>query len=177
LGVDCSHNGTSGSGSSGESDEERTQRRQAWAEWRAEQKAQREAQRREEAVKQNEKGNKAYVAGDWKTAVNYYKKARKLSPNDPIIRQNLQNAEAPAKRQAEQAVKQKELAKLEAKKARLDLERRQRYERDLKSALKRLAGEQADLEGQPAVWIERQGKIIERRLQEPNKWSRALAAR
>jgi hypothetical protein len=175
LGVDCSHTGGSGSGPSGESDEERRQRRQAWAEWKAEQKAQREADRKVEAVKQNEMGNKAYVAGDWKTAVKYYKRARKLSPNDLVIRQNLLNAEAPAKRQAEQEAKQKEISKLEAKTAQLDLKRKQQYERDLNAALKRLKGEQGEIEGQPAVWIEREGKIIERRLQQPNKWSRALA--
>lgn len=172
LGVDCSHHGN-GSDSSSESNEER---RRAWAEWRAERKAEREAQRRSEAIQQNDLGNKAYSAGDWKTAVKYYKKARKLSPNDPVIRQNLQNAEAPAKRQAEQEARQKELAKLESKKAKLELESRQRYERDLKAALERLKGEQKELDGQPAVWIERHGKLVERRLQEPNKWSRALAA-
>ena len=178
--MDCSHKDSSGSSSSGESD---AKRRQAWAEWRAEQKAQREAQRRQEAVKQNENGNKSYVAGDWKTAVAYYKKARKLSPNDSVIRQNLKNAEDAANRLATQESKRKELTQLEAKKAQLEtkntqlnLERRQQYERDLKAALKRLSGEQGELEGQPAVWIEQQGEIIERRLQEPNKWSSALAA-
>ena len=168
LGVDCSHKDSSASSSSGESDAER---RQAWAEYRAEQKAQREAQRRQEAVKQNEIGNKSFVARDWKTAVVYYKKARKLSPNDLVIRQNLKNAEDAANRVAAQEAKQKELTQLEAKKAQLEtkkaqlnLERRQQYESDLKAALKRLKGEQGELEGQPAVWIEQQGKIIERRI-------------
>jgi hypothetical protein len=183
LGVDCSHKDSGGLSTSGESDEERMQRRQEWAEYKAEQKAQREAQRKEEAFKQNEQGNKSYVAGDWKTAVNYYRKARKLSPNDLVIRQNLKNAEDAAKRQAAKEANQTELAQLEAKKAQmeakkaqLNLESRQEYERDLAAALKRLKGEQGDLEGQPAVWVEQQGKIIERRLREPNKWAGALAA-
>jgi hypothetical protein len=176
LGVDCRNVGGGGSGSTRESDEERIQRQQELAEWKAEQKAQREAERREESIKQNEKGNKAYAAGDWKTAVEYYKKARKLNPDDAVIRQNLQNAEAAAKRSAKEESEQKELAKLESKKAQQDQERQQEYERSLNEALKRLKGEQGELDNQPAVWIESHGKIVERRLQESNKWSRALAA-
>ncbi len=159
-----------------ESDWEREQRRQEWAAWKAEQKAEREAQRRAESIRQNELGNKAYATADWKTAVRYYKKARSLNPSDPVIRQNLKNAEAASKRQTELEAKRKEVAQLEAKKKQRDLKARQKYERDLEAALNRLKGEQKDLDGQPAVWIERQGKVVERRLQESNKWSRALAA-
>jgi hypothetical protein len=164
-----------GSGS-GESDWEREKRRREWAEWRAEQKAAREAQRREESVKVNEAGNKAYRAGDWKTAVKQYKKAKSLNPNDQVIRQNLKNAEAALMRKEQTDAAAKAKLKQEAEKAELELKRKQQYERDLNAALKRLKGEQGELANQPAVWIEREGKIVERRLQESNKWSRALAA-
>ena len=175
LGVDCSNVGGGGSGSSRESDEDRIQRQREWAEYKAEQKAEREAQRRAESIRENEKGNAAYKARDWKTAIDYYKKAHKLNREDLVIRQNLYNAEAAAKREAEAETRKKEQRKMEEQKAAQDLERQKKYARDLSDALKRLSGEQKELEGQPAVWIERHGKIVERRLQESNKWSRALA--
>jgi hypothetical protein len=187
LGVDCSHRGSSGSGSSRTSDEASRQRRQAWAEWRAEQKAQREAQHKQEAVKQNDKGNKAYTAGDWKMASDFYKKAQKLSPNDSVIRQNLKNAQdalarekdkatAAARQKAKLEAEQKELARKKEKDAKLERERQQQYDKDLQRALARLKGEQNELENEPAVWIEKNGRLVQQRLKKPNQWSSALAA-
>ncbi|MDO9465483.1 MAG: tetratricopeptide repeat protein [bacterium] len=49
--------------------------------------------RKIEAFKLNEKGNQAYKAGNWKEAIDYYKKALINSPNDGVIRQNLTNAQ------------------------------------------------------------------------------------
>lgn len=158
-----------------ESDEEREQRRQEWAEWKAEQKAEREAERLAESVRVNEDGNNAYRAGDWKTAVKLYKQARKLNGSDPVIRQNLKNAEEALKRQERDEASAKASAREAAKKAQQDKERQQRYERDLNAALKRLKGDQDTLANEPAVWIEQNGKIVERRMRQPNKWSRALA--
>ena len=40
----------------------------------------------------NNKGNQAYKSGDWKQAVEYYRKALQKSPNDKVIKQNLLNA-------------------------------------------------------------------------------------
>lgn len=162
-------------GGSTEADEERARRRQEWAEYRAEQKAERERLRREESVRVNEQGHKYYRSGDWKAAVEYYKRAKKLNPSDAVIRQNLANAEAALKKQSDQAADRKESAKLAAKKAQVEIKRQQEYERDLNAALKRLKGDQEELANEPAVWIEKNGKIVERRMKESNKWSRALA--
>jgi hypothetical protein len=163
-------------GGSTEADEERARRRQEWAEYRAEQKAERERLRREESVKVNEEGHKYFRSGDWKTAVKYYKRAKKLNPSDAMIRQNLASAEAALKKQSDQESSRKESSKLAAKKAQEEIKRQQEYERDLNAALKRLKGDQEELANEPAVWIEKNGKIIERRMKESNKWSRALAA-
>jgi hypothetical protein len=174
------------SGGNRESDEERAERLRLWAEWRAEQKAEREAQRRTEAFNLNEQGNRAYLARDWKKAVELYKMARRLSPADPVIRQNLQNAEqalaranelaaTAAQQQARREAEQRELSKKREQEARLAQEQRQQYERDLQRALARLKGERSELENEPAVWIERHGRLVQQRLTEPNKWNRALA--
>jgi tetratricopeptide (TPR) repeat protein len=47
----------------------------------------------EKAYNLNEEGNEAYKNRKWQDAIKYYKEALKYSPNDPIIRQNLKNAE------------------------------------------------------------------------------------
>ena len=59
-----------------------------------EQERQREINRKAEAFKLNEKGNQAYSAGNWKEAIDYYKKALNKSPNDSVIRQNLTKAKS-----------------------------------------------------------------------------------
>ncbi len=59
---------------------------------RYEQERQREINRKAEAFKLNEKGNQAYGIGNWKEAIDYYQKALKKSPYDPVIRKNLTSA-------------------------------------------------------------------------------------
>jgi hypothetical protein len=164
-----------GGSNGGYDSEEAQERRRRWAEYRAEQKAERERLRREESVKVNEEGHKYYRNGDWKTAVKYYKRAHKLNRSDAVIRQNLANAEAALKKQAGQEADRKEAAKIAEKKAQLEAKRKHEYEGDLDAALKRLKGDQDTLANEPAVWIEKNGKIIERRMQSSNKWSRSLA--
>lgn len=45
----------------------------------------------------NEKGNALYSEGDWAQAVQFYKEALKIAPDDPVIQQNIKNAEATEK--------------------------------------------------------------------------------
>jgi hypothetical protein len=64
-----------------------------------------ERQTRKEGVALNQKGVQAFVKGDFAAAVKYYREAQKKLPNDPIIEQNLrqaekQEAEAEAKKDA-----------------------------------------------------------------------------
>jgi tetratricopeptide (TPR) repeat protein len=64
-----------------------------------------ERQTRQEGLALNKKGNEAFVKGDFAAAVKYYQEAQKKLPNDPIIAQNLsqaeeQEADAEAKRDA-----------------------------------------------------------------------------
>lgn len=42
----------------------------------------------------NEKGHEQYRQGNWAAAAQFYREALKVSPNDPVIQQNLRNAEA-----------------------------------------------------------------------------------
>jgi tetratricopeptide (TPR) repeat protein len=42
----------------------------------------------------NEKGHEQYGKGNWAAAAQFYREALKVSPNDPVIQQNLKNAEA-----------------------------------------------------------------------------------
>jgi hypothetical protein len=53
-----------------------------------------ERRRLDRAYDLNQRGNQAYQNGDWNTAVNLYTEALKLSPNDRVIRENLENAKS-----------------------------------------------------------------------------------
>ncbi len=50
------------------------------------------SQNREQAHGLNDRGNTAYSKGDYKDAIGQYEKALELTPNDAVIKQNLQNA-------------------------------------------------------------------------------------
>ena len=71
-----------------------------------------EERERKEALNQNNKGNQAYKTGNWKQAVDYYKKALRNSPGDRVIKQNLLNAQ---KRLAQAQAKMKEASNLNSK--------------------------------------------------------------
>jgi len=49
---------------------------------------------RTKAYEANKRGNRSYEQGDWANAVSAYREALQQAPDDPVIRQNLQNAEA-----------------------------------------------------------------------------------
>ena len=59
-------------------------------------------QRLENARQLNLKGIEQYNKRDWRTAIEYFKKALRFSPDDQVIRQNLKNAEDWQRREAEQ---------------------------------------------------------------------------
>jgi tetratricopeptide (TPR) repeat protein len=46
----------------------------------------------DESIKSNNQGNQAFNNRDWESAVSFYRRAVRLNPSDPVIRQNLQNA-------------------------------------------------------------------------------------
>ncbi len=171
----------------GESDEERAERQRALAEWRAEQRALREEQRRQEAFALNEKGHVAYRARNWKAAVDCYRKAHRLNPADAVIRRNLRDAEsawaaekaaavAAARETAAREAEAKARARQKAREEKLARDTRERHQRELAAALARLQPEQQQLSTRPADWIAQHQGSVERRLREPNKWSKALAA-
>ena len=71
--------------------------------------------RKAEASNLNRKGCQAYRAGNWKEAIDYYKKALRKSPNDRVIRQNLTVAQnALAEENAYIKLRKKNAQKLEA---------------------------------------------------------------
>ncbi|MBW1989120.1 MAG: hypothetical protein JRI97_06200 [Deltaproteobacteria bacterium] len=82
---------------------------QEWINYQQEQQRDLERQRREQekfrkkqkAFQLNEKGNRAYEKKDWARAIDLYKKALKLSPDDKVIQENLRYAEQEKKRQEE----------------------------------------------------------------------------
>lgn len=56
---------------------------------------QRAAERRTQAAHGlNEKGHEQYRKGNWLAAAQFYREALKIAPDDPVIQQNLKNAEA-----------------------------------------------------------------------------------
>lgn len=71
-----------------------------------------EEREKKEALSQNNKGNQAYKTGNWKQAVDYYKKALRNSPGDRVIKQNLLNAQ---KALARAQAKMKEASNLNVK--------------------------------------------------------------
>lgn len=55
----------------------------------------RAAERRNQKARDlNEKGHEQYRKGNWLAAAQFYREALKTAPDDPVIQQNLQNAEA-----------------------------------------------------------------------------------
>jgi hypothetical protein len=89
-----------------------------WQEKAEERRRAEEQQRKQEAYNLNEQGNRAFEKRDWATAVDFYEKALKKSPNDKVIQQNFKNAEIEKKRQeelrGEQADYSKRMKKLAA---------------------------------------------------------------
>jgi tetratricopeptide (TPR) repeat protein len=59
------------------------------------------AERRDVALSQNNKGIEAFNKGDWATAIPYFQQALQNSPDDPVIRKNLANAQANMAQQQE----------------------------------------------------------------------------
>jgi len=58
----------------------------------------RAAERRSQRARDlNLKGNEQYGKGNWTAAIQYYQEALKVAPEDPVIRQNLKNAQAKEK--------------------------------------------------------------------------------
>lgn len=151
-----------------------------WADYWAEQRAKQEAERKAKAYDLNEKGNRAYEISDWRTAIKYYKWALSFSPYDPVIRQNLKNAQAYFARQKQEdrwyrereakvKAEQKKLARQKQREEKQKLAQQKQDERDLKLALAQLKKEQNELDKNPAAWTKKQSKLIQRRLKEPNK--------
>jgi hypothetical protein len=52
-----------------------------------------ERERKAEAIEQNDQGNAAFVKRDWGNAESFYKESLKRNPGDPVVIQNLANAQ------------------------------------------------------------------------------------
>ncbi len=82
-----------------------------------EREQQREENNRTEALNLNDKGNRAYRAGNWRAAIDYYKKALRKSPDDRVIRKNLTNAQNALAREDSRRREEKEAQEREKKEA------------------------------------------------------------
>jgi hypothetical protein len=101
-----------------------------WAQILANKKAAAEARKRTESYQLNEKGVKAFNEKKWEEAVRYFKAAVKKNGSDPVIRQNLVNAQnnLNAQKRATEAAKEAYLAQQEE--LRKKLEEKQRFEQE-----------------------------------------------
>ncbi|MDP4292238.1 MAG: hypothetical protein Q8908_14250, partial [Bacteroidota bacterium] len=63
------------------------------AEWAAERRDARLAQRHDKGIADNNQGNKAFESKNYKEAIDYYKKALRSLPNDAVVQKNLETAE------------------------------------------------------------------------------------
>jgi len=64
------------------------------AQWAAERRDARLAARRVEGIEVNKQGNMEFEHKNYKGAIEYYKKALRLLPNDEVVKKNLQSAES-----------------------------------------------------------------------------------
>ena len=81
------------------------------AQWAAERRDARLAARRVEGIDVNKQGNTAFEKKDYKAAIDYYKKALRLLPNDEVVKKNLQSAESWLKYTTDQEAANKEFYK------------------------------------------------------------------
>jgi tetratricopeptide (TPR) repeat protein len=81
------------------------------AEWAAERRDARLAARRVEGINVNKQGNTEFEHKNYKGAIDYYKKALRLLPNDEVVKKNLQSAESWLKYTTDQEVANKEFNK------------------------------------------------------------------
>jgi len=100
----------------------------------------REDTQKREALKLNKKGNQAYRAGNWKKAIEYYKKALRKSPNDRVIRQNLTTAQS-ALAKEDTRKKEEDLQKRKEDTRKSEAFKAAKFEQGKKEILTQLKGE------------------------------------
>lgn len=99
-----------------------------WAQILANKKAAAEARKRTESYQLNEKGVKAFNERKWEEAVRYFKAAVKKNGSDPVMKQNLINAQnnLNAQKKADELALQEKIKKQEQQ--RQEQERKQKLE-------------------------------------------------
>ena len=109
-----------------------------WAQILANKKAAAEARKRAESYQLNEKGVKAYNERKWEEAVRYFKAAVKKNGSDPVMRQNLVNAQnnLNAQKKADELALQEKIKKQEQlRQEQLRQQELQRQEQERKQKL------------------------------------------